>query len=448
MFNWANLTVLVSSFIILLITLMVARKKWLQLDLIDIYIIFVGIYFGGYSFVKSLVDDYSKIDPMAAFWVFFHVTLVVGLLWLLSRILPVDFRKFLQIGYLFDQCSRVNKYFIYALLVVIIATQISGYVKYGLISHIDHGELIQKGGNLPYWYTSLLMLLKDFIFCAFIGIEAKIIVSKNLTRKLWCILLVLLIVIASIYGRRVFFNITAFGIIVYFISQGKDIFQWRYVKLVVLLSFALLIFSNLYQAYRSVLQFPPHISGTLKNPISATLDVEATLHNIQIRPSEWEFNYGIFKGQFEGTVSQLPRGSIIWESLKNSIPKFIWPGKKVVSLNNLTATMYGWRVMDYAKNNFGFLQVDFGFLSILIMPLMMLSVFIIYGVAAWKAKDHPNLLLLLTGFIINYVINIEQNIDDIFILFRNLIAICLIYIIISAGYRFTQGIVKYAFRRG
>ena len=70
MFNLANLTILVFSFIILLITLMVAREKWLQLDLVDIYIIFVGICFGGHSFVKALVNDYSKIDLMAAFWVF------------------------------------------------------------------------------------------------------------------------------------------------------------------------------------------------------------------------------------------------------------------------------------------------------------------------------------------------------------------------------------------
>jgi hypothetical protein len=442
-----NVSLFIYSSLFLGITTIYLWKRWFELDVIDLYIIFVGIYFGGYSFVKALVDDYSKVNPLTAFWVFAHVTIVVTLLWVFSRIMPVDFRKFLQIHYLFEQWSRVNKYFIYALLVVIIATQISGYVKYGLISHIDIGELSQKGTKLAYWYTSILMLLKDFIFCAFIAIEAKIIISKNLTRKLWCILLALLVVIASIYGRRVLFNMAVFGIMIYFISQGKNIFQWKYVRSAVLLSLALLIFSNLFQSYRNVIQYPPSIPDKLKNPISAALDVGATLHNIKIRPSPWEFNYEIFKGQFDGTAAQQPRGRILWIGLKNSIAKFIWPVKEVVSLNNLIATMYGWRVIDYAKNNFGFLQADFGFLSILIMPLMMLSVMIIFGVAAWKANDHPILLLLLTGFIINYLINIEQNIGDIFILFRNLIAICLIYIVIFTGYRFTRyGIVKYACR--
>ncbi len=425
----ANLTILLVSGLLLVLTVLYCQKRWSEFDLIDLYILFAGIYFGAYTFVKALLGDYSKYEPLTIVIVFGQIIMILAITFILWRFMPEHFRREVEIKSLLEQWKNVNSYVIFLFLAILLIIHIYGYEKYNIISHIDHGNLISAGKGLPYWFTSINVLSNDIILCTFIALVAKIISSENLVKKLWIIPLIVLLLMAVINGRRSLINPLIIGTILLFISQERELFQFRYLKIVLLLSLGILIFSNIFQAYRYVLQFPDSANPIeVKNPVSAALDPRYTLNNLKLRPSGWEFNYSIFRGQRYDNVP-LQRGGIFWQGLKNSIPRIFWPQKEVVSLNDLYVKLYSLPEADYGKNNFGFTQVDFGYGSIIIMPILILIVTSTLVVINMATKNYPVLLLLLSGTVINYLINIEQNVTDIFILYRDLIVLTGVYLI-------------------
>ena len=425
----ANLTILLVSGLLLVLTVLYCQKRWLEFDLIDLYILFAGIYFGAYTFVKALLEDYSQYEPLTVVIVFIQIIMILAITFLLWRLMPKHFRQEVEIKSLLEQWKNVNSYAIFLLMAILLIIHIYGYAKYNIISHIDHGKLISAGKVLPYWFTSINVLGNNIILCTFIALVAKIIASENMVKKLWIIPFLVLILMALIHGRRSLINPLIIGTIILFISQGREIFQFRYLKLVLLVSIGILIFSNVFQAYRNVLQFPDSVnSAEVKNPISAALDARSTLNNLKVRPSGWEFNYSIFRGQRYDSVP-LQLGGIFWQGLKNSIPRIFWPHKEVVSLNDLYVKLYSLPEADYGKNSFGFTQADFGYASIILMPILILIVTSTLVFIIMATKNYPVLLLLLSGTVINYLINIEQNVTDIFILYRDLIILTGVYLI-------------------
>ncbi len=435
----SNLTIILMSGFILSGTFLFCQRRWSQLDIVDLYILFAGIYFGAYSFVKAWLEDYSRYDPITVILVFSQIIVILTITWILWRFMPPHFRQALEIKSLFEQWKKINPYIILLLLAILVIFQLVGYGKYNVISHIDQGGLIRSGNPLPYWFSSTLALLNDLIFCTFIALTVKIITAQGSVKKLWIIPLVILLLIASIYGRRSVLNLLIVGTILVFVSQGMELFRLKYVKMALLLSLALLLFSNLFQAYRGMLQFPPSMSvSELRNPLSAALDVQATIKNLKMRPTAWEFNYSIFSGQRNEQVP-LQLGGIFWQGVKNSIPKIFWPGKEIVSLNDLTANLYGLQVMDYGKNNYAFAQVDFGYFSLIAMPALMIMIFLIMVFLTRISYNYPTIYLFLTGFVLNYLINIEENFADVLILFRNMTVVS---IIIGMGYALNKIIQK------
>lgn len=425
----ANLTILLVSGLLLVLTVLYCQKRWSEFDLIDLYILFAGIYFGAYTFLKALLEDYSKYEPLTIVIVFGQIIMILAITFILWRFMPEHFRREVEIKSLLEQWKNVNSYVVILLLAILLMIYIYGYEKYNIISHIDHGILIRAGKGLPYWFTSINVLVNNILLCTFIALVAKIIASENMVKKLWIIPLLVLLLMALTHGRRALINPLIIGTILLFISQEREFFQFRYLKLVLLVSMGILIFSNVFQAYRYPLQFPDSVNPIeVKNPISAALDARYTLNNLKERPSGWEFNYSIFRGQRYDSIP-LQLGGIFWQGLKNSIPRIFWPHKEVVSLNDLYVKLYSLPEADYGKNNFGFTQADFGYASIIIMPILILIVTSTLVFISMATKNYPVLLLLLSGTVINYLINIEQNVTDIFILYRDLLILTGVYLI-------------------
>lgn len=425
-----NLIILFASFSLLVIIYIYSKVNWYKFSVINVYFVFIGLYFGVYPFIKALLNNYSNANPLAITLVFLQIFIILGIILCLVRYLPMHMKGVIDIRFLIGRWSEANIFIIFLLLGIILMVQIIGYGKFGIISHVNHEELAGIGRKLPYWYAPALFLLNDIILCTFIGLIVKLIKSKDLTRKILIISLVILVGSASIYGRRSLINLAVIGTLLWFISQEKDVFQFKYLKIGIILLVGLFIFSNIFQLYRGILQFPPSITlDQNKNPIAAIFDGNATLSNIRERPATWEFNYLIVESQLTGKGTDFPRGTLIWQGLKNSIPSILWPGKVVRSLNDMTAILYGFPVMDYGKNNFAFAQADFGVLSIIIVPIVMMIIFLTLIIIIRITKNNPTLLLILSGIVINYLINIEQNVADIFILYRNLIVFTIIYMI-------------------
>lgn len=422
--------------------LLFCRKEWSQFDIVDLYILFVGMYFGAYSLVKALLVDYSIYNPWIIIIVFSQIIVVLAIILIIWRQVPKAFRQALEIKQLLREWSKCNKYFIILSLAILIAIQAFGYVEYNIFSHVDHHRLSLIGRPLPYWFSSSLVFFNDFAFCIFIAVSAKIITTDGHVEKLWLIPLTILFLIASFYGRRSLISLVIIGTIIVFLSQGKELFKLKYFKILPILLLAIIMFSNLYQTYRAILQSQGQTNllqyesqgrinpNHLKNPLRAAFDFTATLKNISYRTTAWEFNYLIFDLQ---SIEKVPLqlGRLSWQSLKNSIPKVFWPNKEIIPFINSIAKLYTIPYRDYEKNNFIFAQLEVGYFSIIVLPIFMVTLFILMGGTVIITRKHPILLLMLSGLVINYLINIEQNPDDVFILIRNMILCCCVY---SLGY--------------
>ena len=434
-----NLVVLLCSSVLITLSAVLFWIRLPRLKVVDIYILFVGIYFGCYSFIKGLLQAYSDMQPLPAALVFLHIIIIIAILWGFTALFPEKYQNALKITSLYEHWSRVNTNAILFLLAFILAVELIGWRQYGLISHVDIGKLQAIGKPLPYWFSCIHGMLLDLIFCTFLALAAKIVASTNQVRRWWWVAIALLFVMAATVGRRPLFNMILIGTILYLVVQKKGVLQFSYLKWTLVVGLSLLIFSNLFQTYRNLIHWPPAGSwAQMKNPLAAALDTRATITNLKIRPSQWGFNYFILKNRLDGRDRDEPVGAILWLGLKNSIPRVFWPGKKVVSLNDLVAARYSVEIVDYSKNNYGFLLADYGYLSLVILPLMLAVVFLTMGRIILSTKEYPLLLWLSTGLILNYLISIEQNIADIFILYRNLALLFISYILCYSFYKLAR----------
>jgi hypothetical protein len=434
-----NLVVLLCSCVLILLSAVLCWVRLPRFTVVDIYILFVGIYFGCYSFIKGLLHAYFEMQPLPAALVFLHIIIIIGILWGLTTFFPESYRNALKISSLYEYWSRVNTNVILFFLAFILTVELFGWWQYGFISHVDIGQLQAIGKPLPYWFSCIHGMLLDLIFCTFLALAVKIVASTKQVRRRWWVAMALLFVTASTMGRRPLFNMILVWMIIYLVVQKKEILQFSYLKWILVAGLSLFIFSNLFQTYRGLIHWPPSDARVQKkHPLAAALDTRATIRNLAIRPSLWGFNYFILKNQLDGRDRDKPVGAISWLGLENSIPRVFWPRKKIVSLNDLVATRYGVDIMDYSKNNYGFLLADFGYLSFVILPLMLAAVFLTMGKIILSTKEHPLLLWLSTGLILNYLINIEQNIADIFILYRNLALLIISYTLCYSFYKLAR----------
>jgi hypothetical protein len=170
----ANLTILLVSGLILILTVLYCQRRWSEFDLIDLYILFAGIYFGAYTFVKALLEDYSKYEPLTVVIVFGQIIAILGITFILWRFMPEHFRQEVEIKSFFEQWKKVNSYVVLLLLAILLMVHIYGYEKYNIISHIDHGNLISAGKGLPYWFTSINALSNDILFALLLPWSLKL----------------------------------------------------------------------------------------------------------------------------------------------------------------------------------------------------------------------------------------------------------------------------------
>ena len=99
--------------------------------------------------------------------------------------------------------------------------------------------------------------------------------------------------------------------------------------------------------------------------------------------------------------------------------------------------------IDIGKNLFGIWQVDFGYLSIIIVPLIVLCIIYLLGILVKITTPYPTFLWLLSGNIIFFLINIEENGNEIFFMFRNTI----ILMILLAFYLITRKLYLLLFNK-
>ena len=440
-----NIPLLLFSIFFICIVAFYLFMKWPDLDVIDLYIIFVGLHFGLSPFIRGLhfgsdvIFDFRNSNPLAIGLVFLQVLIILVVIRVFSLYFCANLMNYLKIKYLISLWGQTNKWIVFIVYSWLILFQFISYYKYGIITYISPDDFAKFGKNLPYWYTSMRTIYNCIAFCTFLSLFAYIVQSIKYRRYIFIILTVIFVPIATIYGRRFFIEIIIASVIFWFVYRKENIFRLKYLTVGLLLVAAFFLFSNLFQAYRSIFQVVGNVElNQLKNPFSAALDFHLTLQNLTQRPGTWEFNFLVINHQLNRT-EMTTNGKINLEGLKSSIPKFLWPEKQFICIDDILSVLYNVnrKEIDIGKNLFGVWQVDFGYFSLIIVPLIILVIFYLLGILVKITTPYPSFLWLLSGNIIFFLINIEENGNEIFFMFRITIIILIllaIYLIICKLY--------------
>ena len=429
-----NISLLLFSFFFICIVTLYLFKKWPDLDVIDLYIIFVGLHFGFSPFIRGLhfgsdvIFDFRNSNPLALGLVFIQVIIILVIIRVFSLYFFASLMNYLKIKHLISLWGQSNKYIVFIIYFWLILFQFISYYKYGVITYITPDDFAKFGKDLPYWYTSMRTIYNCIAFCTFLSLFAYIVKSIKYQRYILIILTVIFVPIATIYGRRYFIEIIVASVIFWFVYRKENIFRLRYLTVGLVLLGAFFLFSNLFQAYRSIFQVVGKVEiNKLENPFSAALDFNLTIKNLTKRPGTWEFNFLVINNQLN-RPEMTTNGRVNLEGLKSSIPRFFWPEKQFICIDDILSVLYNVnrKDIDIGKNLFGVGQVDFGYFSIIIVPLIVLCIIYLLGFLVKITTPYPTFLWLLSGNIIFFLINIEENGNEIFFMFRNTIIIMIL----------------------
>ena len=250
---------------------------------------------------------------------------------------------------------------------------------------------------------------------------------------LWLFITIIFVPFASIYGgKRFFINILLLIIIFYFSNKHEKIIEWRNIKYGLILMMMFILFSNLFESYRNVLEHVGEVTlkevKALRNPLSAAMNYQSTLEFLSRRPGTWEFSYLVLNKQIRGGVATT-KGQIFKESFKSAVPRYFWPTKTFLLIDDLLAKLYGVRPkeIDIGKNNFGVVQCEIGFWSLIVVPFMVMALLMLMILLIKVSKQHYIFLWVFSGNILYYLINIEDNGNDIFFMMRNILLLSVLY---------------------
>jgi hypothetical protein len=276
-------------------------------------------------------------------------------------------------------------------------------------------------------------LLTPLYFCLFIAGTLKVLASRAEKRVFWIIVLVTVVMLVTLWGRREVFYLTYIFFVLWSITKSRNLISPVNGFLLLIALPLLVAFSNIYLTYRSItlgLPVTPDKLG-VSGIFSAGTNLDTTLWNLQERMGVWQLNYMIIDKQIHYYGLDIPYGDILWQALTNTIPRILWPEKIVSDLDIMMAYQYNLPLTDYPTNNFAMIQADFGYLSVILLPLQLLFVFFSAALLIRASSRHPTLLWLLSGFFIYYLLKIENDYSEWFVLYRNILMVTIVYL---AGY--------------
>src|SRR5659263_322399 len=101
-----NISILIGSFVFLCVVSFYLFKIWPDIDVFDLYIVFVLFHFGFYPFIRGLyfgkdfIFDFRDSNPLVIGLVFVHVLLILTVVKIIHRYFPGTFVECLKIKYL------------------------------------------------------------------------------------------------------------------------------------------------------------------------------------------------------------------------------------------------------------------------------------------------------------------------------------------------------------
>lgn len=420
----AQLTLLIMSAILILAVVAHGRTKRAGFDMLDAYFLMVMLYFGVYSIIDAVINEAAGKVAMVVALTFILIFFAMLVTWgLYLAVLPLKFRKVLRFDNLIEQWANVDRKTITLLAALFFAFNGYLFIEFGMITYVGT-ELEQLNISLPTWIGPLKSLMNAIGFSCYVAIVASMINGRTRIFSLYSLLMLALMFVLSLDGRRAFVELMLIALILWSCFRRENIYSFKYFKHGIVMLIAFILLSNIYQTYRvEILSMQARDNGSDVTSLSdAAVNIDATIDNYKKRLAMWNFNYMITDEQVKNPLN-IFWGDLGWQSLLNSVPRVVWGTKEVVDMDEMVANLYGFAVEDYPSNDFASFLSDFGILMIVILPMVNILVLFIASHYLSSTPKNSVLALLIPVFCLEYLMKIENAYGVFFILFINILLI-------------------------
>lgn len=429
------INILFNIFLIIILVMVYAflKKRWQSIDLFDIYIISVAVYFGVYSLVDSLFNNLSNYNLLLIIWTHLLVFITTAIMWLCTRLLPNKVRRFIELRYLIEILKKTTLASNVLFFLFIIIITLYTYFKYGILGKADLSLL---NDSLPYSLVSIRNLVPSiaYMLCLTTIIKLKSNAKLNFKYILWAIMLLGSLFIIFIYGRRMFFGVLLLQILIFSILANKNIFKMKNSKNIMILAIVMMLASNIFQNYRSIIYSVNSNSSNVPGFSESILSFDKTTDNLKDRTAIWRFNYLITEKHLKGNLRVSEPGITVAQGFANAIPSFLLPSKSIYDLDSTVALGASLPILDYPSNLYAYLEFDFGYLSIFMLTIIFLPIMIILIILLIATKSHPILFAFVACNIINNLMNVETTYSFLLIMLRDSFFVTSIYTILYLIY--------------
>jgi hypothetical protein len=228
--------------------------------------------------------------------------------------------------------------------------------------------------------------------------------------------------------------------------------RWLALVLTLLLLPALVMVSNLFQSYRTISARGVPLGNVVAETDLSSLaetrslarqaaDVRTTVSNLEIRMAMWRYNAEVIQAHWR--AGDLQWGKIGLSAMALYVPSVLFPKKGVRDTETALLESFGLEAFDRPENIFATTYADFGFLSILVAPLLVV-LFVTICATALKYFVDPFLRMLLMGMALFYALNMEIGFLYPVAMARSFIVIAIVYLGIRQLTRLMRGVVRTA----
>lgn len=435
----AQITLLIMSATLMLAVFAHERTRRVGIDMLDVSFLMVMLYFGVYTFIDAIVNEFAGTDAMVVILTFILIFAAMFATWVVYLYLPLRFRSVLRFDNLIEQWVDVDHNVIVIFAVLVVAFSVYIYYEFGILAGYSREELELLEISAPSWIGPAKSLISGIGFGIYIFIVASLLKGRIKVFSIFSVVLLVMIAILALEGRRSILELILIAFVMWSCLRREGIYSFKYVPYVVSMLIILVLGSNIYQTYRQeVFSIEARIEGReITALIPAATNFDATIDNLKDRAAMWNFNYMITAEQVASPLNVF-YGALGWQAILNTVPKYFWSSKEVHDIDEMIATFYGFEVTDYPTNNFACLQADFGILMIVLIPIIYLLVLFIVSYYYFAFPKSKNLFLLVSTLCLQYLIKVENSYGDIFILLRNIIFLTGLFLIIDYFRHFTR----------
>lgn len=408
-----------------------------RLGLFHIWLILLALSYGAYTFVDVLVNDVAGIDLLNVLVLISSVTASMILTFMAFNRLPRQVRYGFSLEKIIWEANRTPFLNLFLVWLLAVAWQLYAYLTYGIVANYDPDTVAGLiTFDIPQWVGPVRQFFIAVGFSVFIWLVARI--AKKSDHELFALslfMLIAMVFLLSLNGRRVFLHLLVVGAIIFVVGRGQLTSAFAFRNLIrIAAAFALfVVFSNVFQMIRQIYIVHSALGGvvpTVAELAEAASDFRSTTENLEARMALWRFHYSIMSAQLDD-VGNVMAGELLWAGVLGTIPRLLYPDKGVVLGDDtlvcqhyqLICPDFAFYDIDYPQTLASGLQADFGLLFIILLPIWILAVLRLvshYSYLSRKKIIGPVLYILVFGATAELLVNIEQSIGNYFIWARDI----------------------------